>query len=60
MTQTDLAEWIGSNRFTIHRLETGAPVGLPIAMKATSVLGYSMALVPRESQRQSGSDEPRG
>ncbi len=60
MTQTDLAEWIGSNRFTIHRLEVGAPVGLPIVMKAIAVLGYSVALVPRESQQRPGCDEPRG
>jgi DNA-binding XRE family transcriptional regulator len=60
MTQTDLAEWIGSNRFTIHRLEVGAPVGLPIVMKAIAVLGYSVTLVPRESQQQRGRDDPRG
>jgi len=60
MTQTDLAEWIGSNRFTIHRLEVGAPVGLPIVMKAIAVLGYSVALVPREAQQRPGRDEAHG
>ena len=50
-TQSDLADWMGSNRFTVHRLETGGPVGLPLVMRAVAVLGHSIVLVPRVAQR---------
>lgn len=47
LSQTELAEWLGTNRFTIHRLEMGGPVGLPLALAAVSFLGRSVSLLPR-------------
>lgn len=47
LTQADLAEWLGTNRFTIHRLEMGGPVGLPLALAAVTFLGRSVVLQPR-------------
>ncbi len=47
MTQSDLAGWLGTSRYTVHRLEAGHPVSLPLALRAVAVLGYAVTLMPR-------------
>ena len=47
LSQAELASWLGTNRFTIHRLEAGGPVGLPLALAALTFLGRSVVLTPR-------------
>ncbi len=60
MTQSQLAEWIGTNRYTIHRLETGGPVGLPMTMSVIAMLGYSVTLTPRDAQPSDTTGERGG
>lgn len=59
-TQSDLAAWIGTNRFSIHRLETGEPVGLPLALNALAFLGRSILLAPRNSPPSVDREPDRG
>ncbi len=47
MTQSDLAGWLGTSRYTVHRLEAGRPVSLALALRAIAVLGYTITLTPR-------------
>jgi transcriptional regulator with XRE-family HTH domain len=63
-TQSELADWIGSNRFTVHRLERGGATGMPVVLRAIATLGYSAVLVPRKAPSSTEGDrvvrEPRG
>ncbi len=47
-TQDELASWLGVNRQTIISLERGGPVSLPVAMKAISILGAKVLVVPKD------------
>lgn len=47
-TQDELATWLGVNRQTVISLERGGPVSLPVAMKAISLLGAKVLVVPKD------------
>ena len=46
-TQDQLAGWLGVNRQTVISLEQGGPVSLPVAMRAISLLGAKVLVVPK-------------
>jgi|GEM_PF-6143297 len=56
MTQSDLAGWLGTSRYTVHRLETGHPVSLALALRAIAVLGYTVTLTPRDPGPEADGD----
>ena len=45
--QDQLAAWLGVNRQTVISLEHGGPVSLPVAMRAISLLGAKVLVVPK-------------
>ncbi len=49
-TQVELAEWVGVNPVTIGRLEHGQPVAITIAMRAVSMLGSKIVIVPKATR----------
>jgi DNA-binding XRE family transcriptional regulator len=59
-TQVELAEWLGVNPVTVGRLEHGNPVALTIAMRAISLLGAKVVIVPRTTRVSLEPEEPRG
>ncbi len=52
-TQDELASWLGVNRQTVISLERGGPVSLPVTMKAISLLGAKVLVVPKDFEGQS-------
>ena len=49
LTQTELAEAIGSSRPTVSRIERGVPVAVDTVMAALAECGYEIVVVPRGS-----------
>jgi DNA-binding XRE family transcriptional regulator len=48
-TQAELAEWLGVNRQTVIALEQGGPVSVPVAVRAISLLGGKLVVVPKDA-----------
>ena len=46
-TQAYLAEWLGVSRPTVIALERGGPVNVQVAMKAITLLGSRVVIVPK-------------
>lgn len=50
LTQSELADAIGSSRPTISRMERGAPVAADTVLAALAECGYEVVVVPRGSR----------
>lgn len=67
MNQQDLADWLGVDRTTIVRLESGKPGPLTRLTQALAVLGADLVVLPRSAtitvqeatDDDAGSENPR-
>ena len=48
-TQAELAEWLRVSRATVVSLERGGPVSVAIAMRALTLLGAKVVVVPKDT-----------
>jgi DNA-binding XRE family transcriptional regulator len=48
-TQAQLAAWVGVSRQTVIALEQGGPVSMSVAVKAISLLGSKLVIVPKDA-----------
>lgn len=49
MTQAALAEWLGVSRQTVVSMERGGPVSITAVMRAITLLGARVIVVPKST-----------
>lgn len=53
-TQAQLAAWLDVSRQTVIALEQGGQVSMPVAVKAASLLGSKLVIVPKDAVMTEG------